>query len=121
MEKKGIKTTIMLHTFQLQVNGLSWSYIYVGMYKHILVIQIDDAVSIHSEAIRMFFCILYAAVHYLIENPITSRELCISPTRSISLSKGPEPQVEPCHVFWKGDHMYKLYDTEVDSTNFLKY
>ena len=47
----------MLHnsSFQLQVNGLIKLELHIEIYKYILVIQIDDAVSIHSEAIQKFF------------------------------------------------------------------
>jgi len=54
------------------------------MSERILVIKIYD-VSIHSEDIWMFFCIFYAAVHHLIENPVRHQKPCISPTHSISL------------------------------------
>ena len=61
--------------------------------------------------------ILKNILYYLIKNPITNQEPCISPTCSISLSNCLQSQVEPCCTFLKGDHVYKLYDTEVDSTN----
>ena len=84
--------------------------LHIEMYGHILAIEIDGPVSIHHS--ENIFCILYAVVHYLTKNPT-----CISPTRSISLSNCLQSQVEPCRTFLKGDHVYKLYDTQVDSTN----
>ena len=89
--------------------------VHIEMYGHILAIEIDGPVSIHHS--ENFFCVLYTAVHYLTKNPITNQEPCISPTCSISLSNCLQSQVEPCCTFLKGDHVYKLYDTEVDSTN----
>ena len=58
--------------------------LHVGIHGRILVIEINDQVSIHdSESIHKFFCVLYGAIHYLITNPIKNEEPCVSLTQSI--------------------------------------
>ena len=91
--------------------------LHVGLSEKVLVIEISE-VSLHSSEIGSFFRLLYAAVHFLLENPIKSQLPCCSPTRSLCLS------MSDClgskkipRVFVVEDKVYKLFDTHADSTN----
>ena len=103
--------------------------LHVGLYEQmrvskqvrqqVLVIEISE-VSLHSSEVEVgsFFRLLYAAVHFLLENPIKSQLPCCSPTRSLCL-----PMNVCCgskkipRVFEVDDKVYKLFDTDADSTN----
>ena len=91
--------------------------LHVGLSEKVLVIEISE-VSLHSYEVGSFFRLLYAAVHFLLENPIKSQLPCCSPTRSLCLS------MSDClgskkipRVFVVDDKVYKLFDTDEDSTN----
>ena len=93
--------------------------LHVGLSEKVLVIEISE-VSLHSSEVEVgsFFRLLYAAVHFLLENPIKSQLPCCSPTRSLCLS------MSDClgskkipRVFVVDDKVYKLFDTDADSTN----
>ena len=91
--------------------------LHVGLSEKVLVIEISK-VSLHSSEIGSFFRLLYAAVHFLLKNPIKSQLPCCSPTRSLCLS------MSDClgskkipRVFVVEDKVYKLFDTNADSTN----
>ena len=92
--------------------------LHVGLSEKVLVIEISE-VSLHSSEVEVgsFFRLLYAAVHFLLENPIKSQLPCFSPTRSLCLSMSDCLGSKISRVFVVDDKVYKLFDTDTDSTN----
>ena len=87
--------------------------LHVGLSEKVLVIEISE-VSLHSSEVEVgsFFHLLYAAVHFFLENPIKSQLPCCSPTRSLCLSMSDcLGSKEIPHVFVVDDKVYKLFDT----------
>ena len=87
--------------------------LHVGLSEKVLVIEISE-VSLHSSEVEVgsFFHLLYAAVHFFLENPIKSQLPCCSPTRSLCLSMSDcLGSKEIPRVFVVDDKVYKLFDT----------
>lgn len=90
--------------------------VHVVLCYRIMVIDIWE-VATAADEIKIFFKLLYAAVHFLINTPIRHGAAVCSPTQTLSLSQCLSPQGQVPRVFLKDGYVYKMFDVEVNFLN----